>query len=61
MELTEIVERAKRVRVKIPNEESTKLHIIIPTLKALGWDIFNPDELMPRRKLKKAGQTMPSE
>ena len=52
---------SKRVRVKIPNEESTKLHVILPTLKALGWDIFNPDELMPRRKLKKAGQTMPSE
>ncbi|ASJ00344.1 type I restriction endonuclease [Thermococcus gorgonarius] len=50
MELAEIVERVKKIKAKIPNEESTKLHVILPTLKALGWDIFNPDELMPETR-----------
>ncbi|MCD6371982.1 MAG: hypothetical protein J7L37_00275 [Thermococcus sp.] len=47
MDLLGAVKRAKEIVGKIPNEESTKLHLILPVLIALGWDVFNPDEVMP--------------
>lgn len=31
----------------LSNEEATKLHLILPILKSLGWNIFNPKELIP--------------
>ncbi|WP_167899655.1 type I restriction endonuclease [Thermococcus sp. LS1] len=47
MDLLEIIERVKKISGKIPNEESTKQHLILPILMALGWDVFDPDEVMP--------------
>jgi len=47
MNIDEVVERVKGLAGRIPNEESTKQHLILPILLALGWDVFNPDEVMP--------------
>ena len=47
MELLGVVERVKSTANKIPNEESTKQHLILPILMALGWDVFSPNEVMP--------------
>jgi len=30
-----------------PNEEATKMALVIPFLRALGYDVFNPAEVMP--------------
>ena len=30
-----------------PNEEATKMALVAPFLRALGYDIFNPSEVMP--------------
>lgn len=30
-----------------PNEEATKMALVVPFLQALGYDIFNPAEVMP--------------
>ena len=30
-----------------PNEEATKMALVAPFLRALGYDIFNPAEVMP--------------
>lgn len=47
MELTQTIERVKNLAGKVSNEEATKQHIILPILQALGWDIFDPDEVEP--------------
>jgi len=47
MDLAKVVERVKDITGKIPNEESTKQHLILPILMALGWNVFSPDEVMP--------------
>lgn len=47
MELLGVVERVKSTANKIPNEESTKQHLILPILMALGWNVFSPNEVMP--------------
>lgn len=47
MDLSGVLERVKELAGRVSNEESTKQHIILPILQALGWDIFNPDEVEP--------------
>lgn len=47
MSLEGTVKKAREIKSKIPNEESTKQHLILPILMALGWDVFSPDEVMP--------------
>ncbi len=47
MNLADVIERVKDIAGKIPNEESTKQHLILPILMALGWNVFSPDEVMP--------------
>ena len=47
MDLSGVLERVKELAGRVSNEESTKQHLILPTLMALGWDVFNPDEVMP--------------
>lgn len=33
----------------IKNEEATKIALILPMLKALGWDVYNPNEVTPEQ------------
>lgn len=37
----------ERIKVKITSEEATKHAYILPFFQALGYDIFNPDEVIP--------------
>ena len=47
MNLAGVIERVRKLAGRVSNEESTKQHLILPVLGALGWDIFNPDEIEP--------------
>lgn len=47
MDLAGVIERVRKLAGRVSNEESTKQHLILPVLGALGWDIFNPDEVEP--------------
>ena len=42
-----IAQRIEKVKDKIANEEATKTSFIIPFIEALGYDIYNPDEVFP--------------
>lgn len=39
--------RIERIRENIHTEEATKTSLIMPLIQALGYDIFNPEELIP--------------
>jgi len=39
--------RAQQTGSNLTNEEATKMALIAPFLQALGYDIFNPNEVMP--------------
>ena len=40
-------ERTNRFKNKLQTEEATKTALIMPFIQALGYDIFNPDEVIP--------------
>jgi hypothetical protein len=40
-------EKAKRMGVQQTSEEATKTALVMPFLLALGYDVFNPDEVIP--------------
>ena len=39
--------RIEKVRESIHTEEATKTSLILPLIQALGYDVFNPEELVP--------------
>ncbi|MGI8384330.1 type I restriction endonuclease [Robertmurraya sp. P23] len=39
--------RIDRIKGNIQTEEATKTSLIMPLIQALGYDIFNPEELVP--------------
>jgi predicted type IV restriction endonuclease len=39
--------RIERIRVNIQTEEATKTSLIMPLIQILGYDVFNPEELVP--------------
>jgi predicted type IV restriction endonuclease len=39
--------RIERIKGNIQTEEATKTSLIMPLIQALGYDIFNPEELVP--------------
>jgi len=39
--------RAAKLRDSIPTEEATKQALVLPFLQILGYDVFNPEELLP--------------
>ena len=45
--LTSLSERISVIKSKIKNEEATKQSLILPMLSILGYDIFDPDEVVP--------------
>jgi predicted type IV restriction endonuclease len=47
LELREIASRIPDLRDKIETEEATKQYLILPLIKALGYDVFNPNEVVP--------------
>ena len=40
-------ERTIRLRENLSNEEATKTSLILPFIQALGYDIFDPNEVAP--------------
>jgi len=45
--LQTLAKRAKESADNLQNEEATKMALITPFIQALGYDIFNPSEVMP--------------
>lgn len=45
--LKTISERITKIKEQIKTEESTKTALVLPFIQALGYDIFNPIEVMP--------------
>ncbi len=46
MPLAEVIERVKGLS-KPPNEEATKLQVVLPILRELGWDAYDPSRVQP--------------
>lgn len=46
-ELKQISERIEKLKDQINTEEATKNAFIMPFIKALGYDVFNPIEVVP--------------
>jgi hypothetical protein len=45
--IKQIAERADKLKDNLQTEEATKNALIMPFLQALGYDVFNPMEVMP--------------
>lgn len=45
--ITELSSRIPKLREDIKTEEATKTSLIMPFIQALGYDIFNPKEVVP--------------
>ena len=39
--------RVARMKDNCQTEEATKMSLVIPFFKMLGWDVFNPEEFLP--------------
>ena len=46
-ELKQLGERVTKLKDQIQTEEATKNALIMPFIKALGYDVFNPLEVVP--------------
>ncbi|MBQ9253281.1 MAG: type I restriction enzyme HsdR N-terminal domain-containing protein [Bacteroidales bacterium] len=42
-----IADRIDDIKDNLPTEEATKTALILPFIQALGYDIFNPNEVLP--------------
>ncbi|MBP3466387.1 MAG: type I restriction enzyme HsdR N-terminal domain-containing protein [Paludibacteraceae bacterium] len=45
--IQQIVERIEKIKDNLQTEEATKMSLIVPMLQALGYDVFNPMEVVP--------------
>lgn len=45
--IKQISERIKTLKANMPTEEATKTALIMPFISALGYDVFNPMEVLP--------------
>lgn len=45
--IRQIAERVDKLKESLPTEEATKNALIMPFLTALGYDVFNPLEVLP--------------
>jgi hypothetical protein len=45
--IKQIAERIEKLKDNLPTEEATKNALIMPVIQALGYDIFNPLEVLP--------------
>lgn len=46
-ELTELSNRVSKLRNDLQTEEATKTALVMPFIKILGYDVFNPKEVVP--------------
>ncbi|MEM8835683.1 MAG: hypothetical protein AAGD00_07680 [Planctomycetota bacterium] len=45
--LTNIADKIPLVRDQLGTEEATKTALVLPFLQAMGYDVFNPNEVVP--------------
>lgn len=45
--ITALAERAQKIKVSLETEEATKTALVMPFIQALGYDVFNPLEVVP--------------
>jgi hypothetical protein len=45
--IKQITERIEKLKDNLPTEEATKNALIMPFIQALGYDVFNPLEVLP--------------
>ena len=45
--IKQISERVEKLKDNLPTEEATKTALILPFIQSLGYDIFNPLEVLP--------------
>ncbi|MFS0519993.1 type I restriction endonuclease [Nostoc sp. UIC 10607] len=59
-EIAKLSEQVRKRADQVVGEESTKMALIVPFLSALGYDVYDPSEVMPEYvadfAIKKAGQ-----
>ena len=59
-DITKLSEQVRKRADQVIGEESTKMALIVPFLSALGYDVYDPSEVMPEYvadfAIKKAGQ-----
>jgi hypothetical protein len=46
-QISQLCERVVKIKDQIHTEESTKHSLVMPFIQALGYDIFNPCEVVP--------------
>lgn len=46
-QIKQFAKRVENLRENIQTEEATKTSIILPFLQLMGFDIFNPNEVVP--------------
>ena len=51
-----LADRAKKIKASLTTEEATKTALVLPFLQALGYDIFNPLEVVPEYIADVAGR-----
>ncbi len=45
--INDLSERSQKLKGSLNSEEATKTALILPFIQALGYDIFNPEEVVP--------------
>lgn len=45
--IKQIAERVEKLKDNIKTEEATKNALVMPFIQALGYDVFNPFEVVP--------------
>ncbi|MEH2390802.1 MAG: type I restriction endonuclease [Nostoc sp.] len=59
-DITKLSEQVRKRADQVVGEEATKMALIVPFLNALGYDVYDPSEVMPEYvadfAIKKAGQ-----
>ncbi len=49
--IKQLADRIEKLKDNIQTEEATKNAFIMPFINALGYDVFNPLEVLPRNDL----------
>ena len=42
-----LAERAQKMKSGLNTEEATNMSLVIPFIKTLGYDVYNPHEVVP--------------
>lgn len=59
-DIAKVAEKVRKTAEVVSGEEATKMGLIVPFLNALGYDVFDPTEVIPEYRadfaIKKSGQ-----